>query len=159
MTFEESNVEISENDSINPSHYIFGGIETIEYLKAKLTAEEYRGFLKGNVLKYVSRESEKNGLEDLKKDKWYLDKLIEFENDRKLSTVEAIEISEDLQETYAPKIKMTKKESDMLKKLKRLPRIDVGIVDYNGQEPKVLLSNELKFVDAWLHPELIEVVE
>lgn len=64
-----------------------------------------------------------------------------------------------LQETYAPKIKMTKKESDMLKKLKRLPRIDVGIVDYNGQEPKVLLSNELKFVDAWLHPELIEVVE
>lgn len=77
MTFEESNVEISENDSINPNHYIFGGIETIEYLKAKMTADEFRGFLKGNVLKYVSRESKKNGLEDLKKAKWYLDKLIE----------------------------------------------------------------------------------
>lgn len=77
MTFEESNVEISENDSINPNHYIFGGIETIEYLKAKMTADEFRGFLKGNVLKYVSREAEKNGLEDLKKAKWYLDKLIE----------------------------------------------------------------------------------
>lgn len=77
MTFEESNVEIPENDSINPNHYVFGGIETIEYLKAKLTPEEYRGFLKGNVLKYVSREAEKNGLEDLKKAKWYLDKLIE----------------------------------------------------------------------------------
>ena len=72
-----ADVEKSGNDSINPSHYIFGGIETIEYLDAKMTAEEFRGFLKGNVLKYVSRESEKNGLEDLKKDKWYLDKLIE----------------------------------------------------------------------------------
>lgn len=151
MTFEESNVEKSEKDNINPNHYIFGGIETIEYLKAKLTPEEYRGFLKGNVLKYVSREAEKNGLEDLKKDKWYLDKLIEFENDRKLSTIE------DLQATYAPKIKMTKKESDMLKSLKRTPQISVGIVDYSGREPKVLLSNESYFVDAWLRPELIEV--
>ena len=74
-------VEKSTNDSINPNHYVFGGIETIEYLKAKMTAEEYRGFLKGNVLKYVSRESEKNGLEDLKKAKWYLDKMIEVSND------------------------------------------------------------------------------
>lgn len=141
MTFEESNVEISENDSINPNHYIFGGIETIEYLKAKMTADEFRGFLKGNVLKYVSRESKKNGLEDLKKDKWYLDKLIEFENDRKLST----------------KIKMTKRESDMIKRLKRVPQTGVGIIDYNRPEPKVLLSNESNLVDAWLHPELIEV--
>lgn len=77
MTFEKYNIEKSENDSINPNHYVFGGIETIEYLDAKMTPEEYRGFLKGNVLKYVSRESEKNGLEDLKKAKWYLDKLIE----------------------------------------------------------------------------------
>ena len=76
-----ADVEIPENDSINPNHYVFGGIETIEYLKAKMTPEEYRGFLKGNVLKYVSRESEKNGLEDLKKAKWYLDKLIEVGND------------------------------------------------------------------------------
>lgn len=81
MTFEKYNIEKSENDSINLNHYVFGGIETIEYLKAKLTPEEYRGFLKGNVLKYVSREAEKNGLEDLKKAKWYLDKLIEVGND------------------------------------------------------------------------------
>lgn len=157
MTFEESNVEKSEKDNINPNHYIFGGIETIEYLDAKMTAEEYRGFLKGNVLKYVSREAEKNGLEDLKKAKWYLDKLIEFENDRKLSTIETIEISEDLQETHAPKIKMTKREYDMIKRLKRVPRTGIGIVDYNRPEPKVLLSNESNLVDAWLHPELIEV--
>lgn len=81
MTFEEAKNEISEKDNINPSHYIFGGIETIEYLKAKMTADEFRGFLKGNVLKYVSREAEKNGVEDLKKAKWYLDKLIEVEDE------------------------------------------------------------------------------
>lgn len=66
---------------------------------------------------------------------------------------------EQLQETYAPKIKMTQRESDMLKRLKRVPQTDVGIVDYSRPEPKVLLSNESKFVDAWLHPELIEVTK
>lgn len=64
---------------------------------------------------------------------------------------------EQLQETYAPKIKMTKNESEMIKKMKKVSQISVGIVDYSKREPKVLLSNELKFVDAWLHPELIEV--
>ena len=73
---------------------------------------------------------------------------------------EAIEVSKvisTLKETYAPKIKMTKNESEMLKKMKRTPQISVGIVDYSGREPKVLLSNESYFVDAWLWPELIEV--
>lgn len=65
----------------------------------------------------------------------------------------------DLQETYAPKIKMTKKESEMLKSLKRSPQIGVGIVDYSEREPKVLLSNESYFVDVWLRPELIEVTD
>lgn len=68
---------IDEKDNINPSHYTFGGIETISYLEAKMTSDEFRGFLKGNVLKYVSREAEKNGLEDLKKARWYLERFIE----------------------------------------------------------------------------------
>jgi hypothetical protein len=34
--------------------------------------------MKGNVIKYVSRERYKNGVEDLKKAKWYLDRLIEY---------------------------------------------------------------------------------
>ena len=77
--------------------------------------------------------------------------------ERDLDTFLALSIIKNLKETYAPKIKMTKKESDMLKRLKRVPQTGVGIVDYNRREPKVLLSNESKFVDAWLHPELIEV--
>ena len=77
------------------------------------------------------------------------------END--LDTFLALSIIKNLEETYAPKIKMTKIESDMIKRLKRMPQIDISIADYSRPEPKVLLSNESKFVDAWLHPELIEV--
>ena len=68
-----------------------------------------------------------------------------------------VDILRELEETYAPKIKMKKNEDEMLKKMKRTPQIGVGIVDYSGPEPKVLLSNESNLVDAWLHPELIEV--
>ena len=81
---------------------------------------------------------------------------LEIENYR-LWAKEVHKVISALQETYAPKIKMTKRESDMLKRMKRTPQISVGIVDYSGREPKVLLSNESYFVDAWLHPELIEV--
>lgn len=67
-----------EPDNINaPDHYTKGGIETIDYIKAKLTPEEYEGYLKGNVLKYLSREHDKGGLDDLKKARVYLDWLIE----------------------------------------------------------------------------------
>ena len=79
--------------------------------------------------------------------------------EKDLDTFLALSIIKNLQETYTPKIKMKKRESDMLKRLKRTPQISVGIVDYSGREPKVLLSNESYFVDAWLHPELIEVVD
>lgn len=65
------------SDNVNhPNHYQ-GDIETIDYIKDKLTDEEFRGFVKGNVLKYVSREGLKNGDEDLKKSDWYLNELIE----------------------------------------------------------------------------------
>lgn len=57
---------------VNPRHYTDGGIETIKYLEAKLSPEEFRGFIKGNVLKYLSRESRKGGDEDLAKAAWYL---------------------------------------------------------------------------------------
>lgn len=65
-----------KQDNINPSHYTQGGIQSIEYLKAKLTPEEYQGFLKGNILKYITREKLKNGKEDIYKAQWYLDRLV-----------------------------------------------------------------------------------
>ena len=66
-------------DSVNhPSHYTQGVIETIDYMESCLTPEEFCGGCKMNILKYVSREKFKNGTEDLKKARWYLDRLISY---------------------------------------------------------------------------------
>ena len=67
-----------EADTVNhPAHYKVGGIETIDFIEAKLTAEEYRGYLRGNVLKYMSRADHKGDrLENLKKAQWYLNREI-----------------------------------------------------------------------------------
>lgn len=66
-------------DSVNnPEHYTAGGIECIEAIQSALTPEEFRGFLKGNVMKYIWRERMKGGLESCKKAGWYQKKLVEF---------------------------------------------------------------------------------
>lgn len=65
-------------DAVNhPSHYTSGGIECIAAIKASMSAEEYRGYLKGNVMKYLWRyESKGKPAEDLKKARTYLEWLI-----------------------------------------------------------------------------------
>jgi len=70
-----------KKDNINPDHYKFGGIETFDYLKAKLSPTQLAGFCKGNIIKYVSRADHKNKVEDLLKCHWYLTSLIEIEYD------------------------------------------------------------------------------
>jgi hypothetical protein len=65
-------------DNVNsPSHYGQGKIEAIEYISDFLTPEEYQGYLRGNIAKYLHRFPYKNGIEDLKKAKWYLERLIQ----------------------------------------------------------------------------------
>mgnify|MGYP002623334597 FL=1 len=78
---EEQNKDLFEPiDTVNhPSHYTDGGIECIEAIEAQLTPEEYRGFLKGNVCKYLWRERQKGGIESLRKAQWYLDRLVNLE--------------------------------------------------------------------------------
>ena len=62
-------------DMVNsPPHYTSGGIETIDYIKAKLSPEGYRGYLQGNLLKYASRIGKK-GSDDAGKAAWYADRL------------------------------------------------------------------------------------
>jgi hypothetical protein len=61
-----------------PSHYTAGNIECIDAIKAATTQEEFEGFLRGNVLKYLWRCNLKsNKTEDLNKARWYLNRLIE----------------------------------------------------------------------------------
>ena len=71
------NVEKKKPDVVNhPKHYTHGKIEVIKIMEDQLTPVEYRGYIKGQVIKYITRERYKNGLEDLKKARWYLDRLI-----------------------------------------------------------------------------------
>jgi hypothetical protein len=71
---------VIQEDTVNhPSHYTDGGIECIEAIESALTSEEYRGYLKGNIQKYVWRERHKGGTESLKKARWYLDRLIQLD--------------------------------------------------------------------------------
>ena len=60
-------------DPINPSHYAFddGVIECADYIESHAF-----DFLEGNIIKYVTRYQHKNGVEDLKKARWYLNRLI-----------------------------------------------------------------------------------
>ena len=71
-------------DNVNhPAHYQSKkGIETIDIIEA--CVEDLTGIeavCTGNVIKYISRWKKKNGLEDLKKAQWYLNKLIDTASD------------------------------------------------------------------------------
>ena len=66
----------SEPDLVNsPPHYRQGDIECIDAIRAALTEEEFRGYVKGNSMKYLWREKHKGGDQDLKKAVWYLNRI------------------------------------------------------------------------------------
>jgi len=61
-----------------PDHYNTGSIEAIEAIKASMNLQEFKGYLKGNCMKYLWRyEYKGKPVEDLRKCRWYLEKLIE----------------------------------------------------------------------------------
>ena len=63
-------------DNVNhPDHYNASSIECIDAIEAALTPEEFRGYLKGNSMKYLWRERHKGGDQDLAKAAWYLNRL------------------------------------------------------------------------------------
>lgn len=60
----------------HPNHYCRGGVECIEAIKASMSREAYKGYLKGNIVKYLWRWEQKGGLQDLEKAQVYLGWLI-----------------------------------------------------------------------------------
>lgn len=59
-------------DPVNhPKHYTQGKIECIDYI-----LDKKMNYLEGNIIKYITRYKDKNGVEDLKKARFYLDRLI-----------------------------------------------------------------------------------
>jgi hypothetical protein len=66
------------NDPVSyPAHYTQGGIEAIQAIEASMTADEFLGWLKGNILKYLWRWRHKGGAQDLAKAQFYLGVMIE----------------------------------------------------------------------------------
>jgi hypothetical protein len=61
----------------NPPHYRQGWIECIDAIESALTPEEFAGYCKGNVFKYVWRERHKAGGDSLAKAEWYLKRLLD----------------------------------------------------------------------------------
>ena len=70
--------DIKSVDNVNsPSHYGSGNIEAIEYMKDNMETLMFFGYLEGNTKKYLHRYRYKGKpVEDLKKARWYLDRLI-----------------------------------------------------------------------------------
>lgn len=68
---------ISRADVINnPMHYTVGGYESIDVIKAKLSPDEYRGYCKGNILKYLMRANYKEHHDlDIQKAHYYMKEL------------------------------------------------------------------------------------
>ena len=75
----------SDIDMVNhPSHYTQGGIECIDCIKSATVGKVgIEAFCVGNAIKYLFRYEEKNGIEDVKKARWYIDRLIKELEEKK----------------------------------------------------------------------------
>ena len=62
---------------VGGDHYVNMGVQPWDAMKSWLTPEQFQGFLQGNSIKYLARWQSKGGVEDLRKARHYLDKLIE----------------------------------------------------------------------------------
>lgn len=78
MFTEQQNKEKAEVDDkiLHPPYYRKGDIETIEIIEDELSDEEVFGFYIGVMARYISREAKKEGLADLKKAQYYMNRLI-----------------------------------------------------------------------------------
>ena len=74
---------MSANDQqVGGDHYKSKAIQPWDAMQAWMPSEQFRGFLKGCVIKYLARCDDKGGLEDLEKALHVLGRLIEFEKNR-----------------------------------------------------------------------------
>lgn len=72
---------IANENQVGGVHYRTKPIQPWDYIAANNI-----GFFEGNIIRYVSRWREKNGVEDLRKARHYIDKLIELESGRANTT-------------------------------------------------------------------------
>jgi hypothetical protein len=66
---------------IGGDHYKNMGVQPWKAMESWLTPEQFAGFLRGNAIKYLARCDVKGGLDDIKKARHYIDKLVEVSDD------------------------------------------------------------------------------
>ena len=78
------NLKVQEDDVVNhPSHYTAGKVECIYALEsATIGLEGIEAVCTANAIKYLWRWKHKNGVQDLKKAKWYIDRLIQIKENQ-----------------------------------------------------------------------------
>jgi len=69
----------ADDMQIGGEHYRSKTIQPWDAMQSWMTPEQFKGFLWGNVIKYISRWQDKGGVEDLLKARHYMDKLIEVQ--------------------------------------------------------------------------------
>jgi hypothetical protein len=69
----------ADDMQVGGEHYRNKDIQPWTAMQAWMTPEQFKGFLWGNVIKYIARWQDKGGVEDLRKARHYMDKLIEIQ--------------------------------------------------------------------------------
>ena len=68
------------SDPVNPNHYKQSGVECIDVMLSTQGKQAVQDFCPLNAFKYIYRHNLKNGVEDIRKAKWYIDKFLELED-------------------------------------------------------------------------------
>ena len=66
-SFDHTYTQKADKKQIGGDHYMNMGLQPWKAMKSWMSEEEFKGFLRGNIIKYVARCWDKNGVEDLKK--------------------------------------------------------------------------------------------
>lgn len=78
-----NNSENVHEDPVNhPTHYETGKFECVDVMREALGDSAVKDFCIANSFKYIYRHRRKNGIEDIKKAKWYIDKYLELEENK-----------------------------------------------------------------------------
>jgi hypothetical protein len=67
-----------DDEQIGGYHYVTKSVQPWEAMESWMSEEAFKGFIWGNVIKYIARWEDKGGKQDLEKARHYLDKLIEI---------------------------------------------------------------------------------
>jgi hypothetical protein len=75
--------QLPSNYQVGNDHYTTKVIQPWTAMESWMSSEEFEGFLRGNVIKYIARYKDKDGIKDVLKAKHYLEKLLECLETRK----------------------------------------------------------------------------